>query len=93
MGRPAFRLTIEAAKGSHGCGRKVEDQARMAPHPVTRCGQDDCGDCRAIAFVQALNAAGFEVTRAELEHMPRIGPADDLLTGLRTRPFQDREKE
>lgn len=78
-----YRITIEAV-GNHGCGRNANDG-----DVVTRCGQDNCPDCKAIAFMKELKRTGENVKVATLEHWPAAGkgPTDDLITGVRSGKF------
>ena len=83
MSMGMYRVTVEAV-GGHGCDRDKKDGEE-----VYGCGQRNCPDCTARAFVEELQRSGSSVEKATLEHWPGQDDAvtDDLLTKKRSGSF------
>jgi len=89
-----FRITIEAL-GGHGCQREKGDG-----ETVIGCERTGCPDCMARELVRRLKRSGTTVKVAEIKHWPADMPGytaerqvtDDLLTGVRTGAFPERER-
>lgn len=89
-----FRIVIEAL-GGHGCQRE-----KGTGETVIGCERQGCPDCMARELVRRLKRSGATVKRAEIQHWPADLPGytvegqvhDDLLTGVRTGQFPEREQ-
>lgn len=89
-----FRIVIEAL-GGHGCQREKGDG-----ETVIGCERTGCPDCMARELVRRLKRSGTTVKVAEIKHWPADMPGytterqvtDDLLTGVRTGAFPERER-
>ena len=89
-----FRVTVEAV-GGHGCERE-----KGTDETVIGCERQGCPDCMAREFVRRLKRSGAMVKKAEIRHWPADMPGyttdgevhDDLLTGIRTGAFPERER-
>lgn len=89
-----FRVTVEAV-GGHGCERD-----KGTGETVVGCERQGCPDCMAREFVRRLKRSGATLKKAEIQHWPADMPGytaegevhDDLLTGVRTGAFPERER-
>lgn len=75
-----FNVDVTAV-GNHYCQRELRDGAT-----VDGCGDPNCPDCIARAFVAELQRTGANVGSAKLTHWPGASHQvqDDLLTKVRT---------
>lgn len=89
-----FRVTVTAL-GGHGCERERGDGEY-----VVGCERSGCPDCMAREFVRRLKRSGATVKDARIVHWPSDMPGysaerevrDDLLTGIRSGSFPEREQ-
>lgn len=89
-----FRIVVEAV-GGHGCQREKGNG-----ETVIGCERQGCPDCMARELVRRLKRSGTTVKVARIDHWPADMPGytpegqvtDDLLTGLRTGAFPERDR-
>jgi hypothetical protein len=80
--------------GGHGCQREKGDS-----ESVVGCERSNCPDCMARELVRRLKRANETVKVARIEHWPAdLGYSpegtitDDLMTGIRTGTFPERDR-
>lgn len=89
-----YRVTV-VGLGGHGCQRERGDK-----EAVLGCNRPNCPDCITREYVRRLMRTGEQVQVAQIEHWPAdLGYSagqqvvDDLVSGVRTGSFPERDAE